>query len=651
MYKLLGKIVVLCSMLCLTTGLKAENRTISDTLKQTIVDSTDIAYRIEALSKSIEALNRTIDITVTNVSIQEFVRAVANLSGLNINVATDLDFVVINNFTKVRVADLLIFLCKQYKLEITSVGNIVDLYRPQVAQRPLKGIVDYKQADDLLSIDFQNIPLGIVTRQITLETGKNVINQPDTKDRLINIYLQNLPFKSAMENLVKANNLEVEANDDGSYFIKDVLPKQPVNQAQQSYDSYGTTRNQSRQISKVNKSGNNDSYDLNIVKTSGSRISVNAVDAPIFEVIKDASKQCGVNYFISTELKDNITLSLQNVEYDDLLKGMFTGKDITFVKDGSTYIIGDRKLNDFKVSRIIKFNYRPVDSLLVVIPKEFTQDISLKEFSDLNSILASGSNERIRVFEDFCNQIDKLVPVIMIEVIIVDIQSTTTLETGLNAGFGQTPATTKGTVLSGVDLQLSTKAINSLIEGVGLANLGKVSNNFYLNIKALESLGALKVRSTPILSTLNGHEAKINIGETEYYLVKQSNVVAGQTQVVTETTNYSNVEAKLEVVIKPFVSGDDQITLNVKVTQSDFTKRISEFAPPGLVSRDFSSKIRVKNQDMVLLGGLEEKSTRESSRGIPLIQRIPIIKWFFSSRTKEKSDTKLNIFIRPTIIG
>lgn len=651
MYKLLGKIVVLCSMLCLTTGLKAENRTISDTLTQTIVDSTDIAYRIEELSKSIEALNRTIDITVTNVSIQEFVRAVANLSGLNINVATDLDFVVINNFTKVRVADLLIFLCKQYKLEITSVGNIIDLYRPHRAQKPLKGIVDYKGGEDLLTIDFQNIPLSLVSRQITQETGKNIIIQPDVRDRFINIYVQNLPFKSAIENLVKANNLELEQNDDGSFFIKDILPKQPVNQVQNTYDTYGTTRSQTRQTSRNSKAGNNDSYDLNIVKTSGARISVNAVDAPIFEVIKEASKQCGTNYFLSTELKDNITLSLQNVEYDDLLKGMFTGKDITYVKDGSTYIIGDKKLNDFKVNKVIKFNYRPVDSLLAVIPKEFTQDLTLKEFSDLNSILASGSNERIRVFEDFCNQIDKSVPVIMIEVIIVDIQSTTTLETGLNAGFGQAPTTSKGTILPGVDLQLSTKAINSLIEGVGLANLGKVSNSFYLNIKALESLGALKVRSTPILSTLNGHEAKINIGETEYYLVKQSNVVAGQTQVVSETINYSNVDAKLEVVIKPFVSGDDQITLNVKVTQSDFTKRISEFAPPGLVSRDFSSKIRVKNQDMVLLGGLEEKSTRESSRGIPLLQRIPIIKWFFSSRSKEKSDTKLNIFIRPTIIG
>ncbi len=651
MQKFLGVIVFLCSLLCISTRLKAECRAISDTLIQSTVDSTDIAYRIEELSKSIDALNRTIDITVTNVSIQEFVRAVANLSGLNINVATDLDFVVINNFTKVRVADLLIFLCKQYKLEITAVGNIIDLYRPQAAQRPLKGVVDYKGGEDLLTIDFQNIPLSIVTRQITQETGKNVINQPDTKDKLINIYVQNLPFRSAIENLVKANNLDVEVSDDGSFFIKDILPKQPVNQGQQSYDSYGTNRDQVRQSSRRNRGGEQDSYDLNIAKTSGSRISINAIDAPMFEIVKEASKQCGVNYFISTDLKDNITLSLQNVEYDDLLKGMFTGKDITYVKDGNIYIIGDRKLSEFKSNRIIKFNYRPVDSLLSVIPKEFTQDLSLKEFPDLNSILASGSNEKIKVFEDFCYQIDKLIPVIMIEVIIVDIQSTTTLETGIKAGLGDVPTKTTGSIFPGIDLQLSTKGINNLIEGVGLANLGKVSDDFYLNIKALESLGALKIRSTPILSTLNGNEAKINIGETEYYLVKQSNVVAGQTQVVSETTNYSNVEAKLEVVIKPFVSGDDQITLNVQVTQSDFTERISEYAPPGLVSRDFSSKIRVKNQDMVLLGGLEEKSTRESSSGIPILQRIPIIKWFFSSRTKEKSDTKLNIFIRPTIIG
>ena len=53
---------------------------------------------------------------------------------------------------------------------------------------------------------------------------------------------------------------------------------------------------------------------------------------------------------------------------------------------------------------------------------------------------------------------------------------------------------------------------------------------------------------------------------------------------------------------------------------------------------------------MVLLGGLEEKATRESGSGVPFLSRIPVIKWFFSSRTKEKSRSKLNIFIKPTVI-
>ena len=60
--------------------------------------------------------------------------------------------------------------------------------------------------------------------------------------------------------------------------------------------------------------------------------------------------------------------------------------------------------------------------------------------------------------------------------------------------------------------------------------------------------------------------------------------------------------------------------------------------------------MRVKNQEMILLGGLEQNSTNESGSGIPFLSRIPIIKWFFSSRSRSKSDNKLAVFIRPTVI-
>ena len=98
------------------------------------------------------------------------------------------------------------------------------------------------------------------------------------------------------------------------------------------------------------------------------------------------------------------------------------------------------------------------------------------------------------------------------------------------------------------------------------------------------------------------------------------------------------------------MSGNDQITLEIEVEQSDFTERISENAPPGKVTRSFTSMLRVKDGEIILLGGLEEKSTNNSGSGLPLLARIPVIKWLFGNRTNSKGGSQLNIFIKPTVL-
>ena len=57
----------------------------------------------------------------------------------------------------------------------------------------------------------------------------------------------------------------------------------------------------------------------------------------------------------------------------------------------------------------------------------------------------------------------------------------------------------------------------------------------------------------------------------------------------------------------------------------------------------------MKNNEMVLLGGLDEVDNENSGTGVPILSRIPIIKWFFSGRTKRKDKSKLHIFIKPTV--
>jgi len=316
-------------------------------------------------------------------------------------------------------------------------------------------------------------------------------------------------------------------------------------------------------------------------------------------------------------------------------------------------LIGERSIEGLRRTELFTFKFRTVDKISETVPAELKKGIDVKVFPDLNSFVLSGSQPRIEELKTFLRVIDRVVPVIQIEVMIMDVQDTRTLSTGIQAGLGDKPATTQGKVYPSLDLTLNSSSINSVINkinGLGVLNLGSVTPNFYLSVKALEQQGLLKLRSTPKLATLNGHEAKLSIGRTEYYLETQNSIVGVQNPYPVQSQQYKSVNADLALTISPIVSGDDQITLDIKVKQSNFTERISQTAPPGTITRDFESLIRVKNDEMIILGGLDENSTNDSGEGVPLLSRIPVLKWLFSSRTRANKKGKLVIFIRPTVI-
>ena len=357
---------------------------------------------------------------------------------------------------------------------------------------------------------------------------------------------------------------------------------------------------------------------------------------------------------MSSAIKGNVTLSVTGATYEEFLECVLSGTPFTFRKEGEIYIIGESNLQDFRESKVIQFQNRSVDKIMESIPKDLTQGLEVNEFPELNSLLVSGPPYQVKRFAGFLHEIDKAVPVVLIEVIILYVNKSISLSTGIQAGLGDSPVKTGGQVLPGVDMTLSSSTINELLssfKGFGWVNLGNVSPNFYITLQAMESQGILDMQSTPKLSTISGHEATLSIGNTEYYLEEKTQLYGTQNPTQTTSTEYKSVEAQLAVTIKPIVSGDDQITLDIEVNQSDFTERISKTAPPGTVDRKFKSMIRVKNQEMILLGGLEEKRKNDAGTGTPFLSRIPLIKWFFSSRKYEKSNSKLNVLIRPTIVN
>lgn len=603
----------------------------------------DLDKQLEELSEEIPALNERINISVGEVSVQEFLRAVANNSKLNLNIDPALNFNVTNNFSQVLVKDMLIFLAREYNLDISVIGNIITISKTKVKAESKQRKLDitYDNMKDYLSVSLKNDTLSLVAQEITRKSKKNVILSSGIGGQLVSAFIQDMPFDNVMEKFAYANNLEVEKTKDGFYLIS---PKQQVNT--------NIKNNQTvNQINSSSKSGNRTEYFLEAINADSIKIS--AINTPIMDIISDITEVLKINYFLVSGIEGTASLNISCASFDELMEYLFDGTEYTFKKQKNIYIFGERKQQELLSFKVIQLQYRTVDMISELIPGELTKDIEIKEFPDLNSLLVTGPITGIQDIEDFVREIDKIVPVVMIEVLIVDVTKRQSMSIGIDAGLGNAPENTSGSLYPSLNMQLNSNTINDLLtsfNGFGLVNLGQVTPDFYVNIKALEDNGVLRLRSTPKLSTLNGHEATLSIGKTEYYLEEQNNLIGTQNPQSVTTRKYQSVNADLLITIKPLVSGDEQITLDIQVQQSDFTARMSPDAPPGQVTRNFQSLIRIKNQEMILLGGLEEKSSSNTGSGVPFLSRIPVIKWIFSSRTQAKSDTKLNIFIKPTVI-
>lgn len=593
--------------------------------------------------KEIPNLNNEVDISVTGVPIPEFLRGIATSNELNISVSPDLNQTVVNNFQGVSVKDVLIYLARKFQLEITTFGNIISVtrYEPPEPEpkAPPKPDVNYNSTDSTLTLNLRRDTLQNVAKEITQISGRNVIVDPEVKNQLIDVYIQESNFRRGIEKMALSNGLVLEETDDGFFMIRD-----EKEQAKNKQDG-GPNRKEIQIPEGLNIK--------NVYDSAGKvKVALEAVDVPIAELIKVVADQSDIGYYMFSEPEEKITVTVHNASFEDFLGHILKDTRHTYEKNSDIYLIGGRNREGFRKTKVIQLQYRSTDIIKEHIPNELKKFIQISTFPELNSLILSGSEKKIREVEQFIKRLDKVVPLIKIEVIVVDVRESQSVETGVEAGIADS-VQSGGSILPGVDFTLSTGSINDLLSILtdnDVVNLGRVGSDFYVRLRALEENNNIKIKSTPKLSTLNGHSAKLSIGETQYYRVTQTNIIGTQNPQTVQSEQFKQAEAQFSVSISPTVSGDDQVRLDINVNQSTFTGSLSPDAPPGKSSRSFQSLVRVKNEEMIVLGGLERARKSESNSGVPFLARVPILKWFFSSQSKQKENEKLLLFIRPSII-
>lgn len=595
-----------------------------------------------------KGLNQLIKTDVSGLTLYEFINSVGQEHQLNVSVDQDLNQIISSNFFDVSVKEVFLFLVQKYDLEVEFINSII-LFKKRkeikvVPKKIPKTIdVEYNKLNDFLSLRLENDSLPNVAQAIIEKSGKNIVLSPDIKSQKVSSYILNRPFDQVLEMMSKSNNLTSTKDENGFYYLEKANLQNVVSDKQNNKNKSTKPPVDAPGFFQIDT----DKFGL---------LSVKANMADVSELIIDAADKLKVNYFFYNKPENEKTsLLAEGITFEEFLENIFKGKKYTYKKQDTYFLIGEQITEGLRATELIQMENRSIETVLTSLPRVFNEKLEIKEFVELNGLIVSGSKTIVDELRIYLKQIDKVVPLVQIEVMIVQYNKSYDIQTGIKAGIEKDKVKqTSGVLFPNSEVNLNSTSVNSLINafnGLGFIKLGKVTDAFYMNLKALENNSIIKIESTPKIATISGHEAKLAIGETSYYFEQTNQLINnGINNNILQSGSWKSTDANLSVSIKPFVSTDENVTLNITVEKSSFLGRAGENAPPGKATQKFESLVRVKNSEMVLLGGLDELERENSGTGTPLISRIPVLKWFFSSRKKAKSTSKLHIFIKPTVV-
>jgi general secretion pathway protein D len=280
-----------------------------------------------------------------------------------------------------------------------------------------------------------------------------------------------------------------------------------------------------------------------------------------------------------------------------------------------------------------------------------------------NKLLIKAEKDDYLKVKEIIKKLDVKQPQVAIEVLIVSVSIDKLKSLGIQLR-NKRPDTlgitdniafqTSGLGLSGSQSGIVTDANGGLMGNlVSLATgfnpgttLISIGNNFVGGVwalfQALETYTYANVVSHPFLTTTNKYTAQVSVGETRR--VATGTVTgAGPTQ-----NTLGDVSANLSVAITPQINSDGIINLAIEISIDTFTS--PEATDPTKNTQIIKTNSNLANNEILAIGGLLQDNISEVQTGVPLLQRVPLLGWFFKNKTKDKSKTNLIVFISPQIV-
>ena len=424
----------------------------------------------------------------------------------------------------------------------------------------------------------------------------------------------------------------------------------------------------------------------------GEKLSLNFQNIEVRAVLQLLADFNGMNLVTSDTVTGNLTLRLKNVPWDQALDIILKTKGLGMRQNGNVMLIAPaaeiaaREKQELEArnqlveleplySEIFEVNFAKASEMAQILTTTQGQSTAgssaggfLSERGSVvvdqrtNSLLLRDTASNLADVRMLIEKLDIPVRQVLIESRIVIANNDFAKELGVRFGSsaqsGTLGAGTSGT-LEGLQVPAnnsdSVRPINStgargqdLNVNLPVANpagtialalaklpLGAVLE---LELSAMQEEGKGEIVSSPRVITSNQKQATIEQGtEIPYQEASSSGA-----------TSVSFKEALLKLDVTPQITPDDRIVMDLEVNKDEVGAVF--LGVPSIDTRSVKTQVLVDNGETVVLGGIYEQTSTQSSTRVPFFGDLPYVGFLFKTDLNENRQRELLVFVTPKII-
>lgn len=369
------------------------------------------------------------------------------------------------------------------------------------------------------------------------------------------------------------------------------------------------------------------------VETDGNTVSLFALNADLRELLREIARQTGQVVLVDPDLERVVSLCLQEVAVEEALQAIAAGYGLELGHADGVWAIGEGAVTSMSTYLESSLEKIPLHYISAASARNSLPEFLLKYLrvnAGDNSLTVAGPPSLVRKVREDIQRIDRPVPHVQIDALIVEISDTTGSENILRYAVTDAHNTMKVNVGTGDITYQVTGASRTDIEA---------------RLRLLVAQGKVRIRAKSTAVALNGQNARIFSGYQRYikadYFEEWSQafitrVFPVDLGVTLEMNCWVGSEGVILATVMPQVTA---------VAELDVTTGL-----PTVSTRRAETTLLLRDGETLFIGGLKLQQQNTLTRKVPILGDLPLIGGLFRVRTQRRTTTELALFITPRII-